>query len=608
MDEVSLNGEPLYDDETNEFEIEGDCAMTEFVGQNGVIQGENPLPPAVGMEFESYEDVYYFYNCYARDQGFGVRVSNTWYRKSKERYRGKLSCSSAGFKKKSEASRPRPETRTGCPAMIKFRLMENKRWRVIEVELEHNHLISPVSGKFYKSHKTMNLGTKRPLQADGSDKIQKIRLFRTVVIDTEDNGSFYFDEGEFGNNFDHSNQLKLKQGDAQAIYDSFCQLQLMNPNFFYLMDINEKGYLRNVFWADARFRTAYGYFGDVIVVDTTCLTDKYEVPLVVFSGVNHHGQYLLFGCGLLAGETVDSYMWLFRAWLTYMLGRPPQAIIVDQCKSLRNALADVFPRASCFLSLSHVMKKVPKNLGGLREYEALKVALVSAVYHSLRADEFEMAWENMIQRYGVRDHKWLQTLYEDRKWWVPVYLKETFLAGMCPNEESEGVTTLFGAYLHKNTSIKDFLDHYDLALEEVHQRETLADLESENSSPILRSRMYFELQLSKIYTKYIFDKFQAEVEGMFSCFSTRQVSTDGSIITYIVKEHAEVEENRMETKDYEVVEEGRKSHDRYKLALEALDEILNKVRLVEDRPICILCKLDRPAVLDSLIALCNGLD
>lgn len=93
-----------------------------------------PVAPAVGMEFDSYDDVYYFYNWYANEQGFGVRFTNTWYRKTKERYRAKLSCSSAGFKKRTEANRPRPETRTGCPAMIKFRLMDSTRWRIIEVE------------------------------------------------------------------------------------------------------------------------------------------------------------------------------------------------------------------------------------------------------------------------------------------------------------------------------------------------------------------------------------------------------------------------------------------------------------------------------------------
>lgn len=664
MDEVSLNSEPVYDDEAEEFEIDGDCAMTEFIGQSGVLQGENPLPPAVGMEFETYEDVYYFYNCYAKQQGFGVRVSNTWYRKSRERYRAKLSCSSAGFKKKSEANRPRPETRTGCPAMIKFRLMENKRWRIIEVELEHNHLISPSGGKSYKSHRKLGPGSKRCLQIDCPEEVQKIRLFRTVIIDEEDSGKLIHEEDEFGNKDDQfNNQLKLSRGDSQAMHKFFTTMQLMNPNFFYVMDLNEKGCLRNVFWADAKSRAAYGYFGDVITIDTSCLIRKHQVPLVVLVGLNHHGQPFPLGCGLVAGESVESYVWVFRAWLTYMVGRSPQAIISEQHKSLQTALGEVFPRASHFLSLTSILEKLPEELGSLQEYEAIKVSFIRSVCDSLRVDEFEAGWEDMMNQHAISYHKWLQTLYKDRKRWVPAYTKETFLAGMFPINENERVISPFDGYLSKCTTLKDFLDNYDKFLEDINQREALANMESRNLNGLLKTTFYYELQLSKLYTNNIFIKFQEQVQGMYSCFSTRQICIDGSVISYLVKEHTEaVNNHRRETKDYEVmyntadaeiicvcgmfnlkgylcrhslcvlkqngleeipsqyilsrwrkdvhrsyvfdqsfndidinnpvhrydnlykcilnvVEQGRKSHDRYAFTLQALDEIMNKFRL-----------------------------
>ncbi|KAK6912245.1 FAR1 DNA binding domain [Dillenia turbinata] len=667
MDDVSLNSEPIYDEEMEEFEIDENCAMTEYITQSGIIKGGNPMPPAIGMEFESYEDVYYFYNCYARQQGFGVRVSNTWYRKGKERYRGKLSCSSAGFKKKSEANRPRPETRTGCPAMIKFRLMETKRWRIIEVELEHNHLISPTSGKFYKSHKVMGLGTKRALQADAPEEVQTVKLFRTVIIDSEGNGNQDAGVGEFGIYSDQLNQLKLQQGDAQTLHNAFCNLQLMNPNFFYVMDLNEKACLRNIFWADAKARVAYGHFNDVVVIDTTCLTQRYEVPLVAFIGVNHHGQPVLFGCGLVAGETVESYVWLFRAWLTCMLGRPPPVIITDQSKCLQSAISDVFPRASHCFCLSQIMRKATEKLGGLHEYESVQLSLNRAVYYSLRVDAFEAAWEEMIQVHGIRDHTWLQSIYEDRKRWVPVYSTETFLAGLFPIHPNDGVISYFDGLLHKQTPLKEFIEHYDQAVQKNNEHEMLADLESKSSNLLLKPRCYFELQLSKLYTKEIFKMFQVEVEGIYSGVSIKQVNIDGPIITYIVQEQIEMVENRREVRDCEVfynaaegevlcicglfnlrgylcrhalcvlnhngveeipshyilarwrkdikrsyvldhgfggidmknpvhrydhlykcvlqvVEEGRRSEDCFKIALEGLQEILSKARLIDDHP------------------------
>lgn len=552
MDGVSLNTEPVGDEEGDYFEIEGDSVIADYVDQSGIFEGENPLPPAVGMEFESYEDVYYFYSCYAKEQGFGVRVSNTWYRKSKERYRGKLSCSSAGFKKKSEANRPRPETRTGCPAMIKFRLMDTRRWRIIEVELDHNHLINPTSGKFYKSHKNLGVGTKRLLQLDSAEEVQKVRLFQTVVIDADHNGYLDVDEGEFGNRVDHSNQLKLNEGDALAIEDFLCQAQLTDSNFFYAMDLNEKGSLRNLFWVSSRSRAAYTYFGDVVYIDTSCLANKYQVPLVSIIGINHHGQCALFGCGLLTMQTVESYIWLFRAWLTSVLGRPPQVIIADQCEALQISLADVFPRASHCISLSDIMRKVPQKLGGVLDYEAIETAICRAVYDSLKPEQFEALWEGMIQQHGLGDHKWLQGLYENRRRWVPVFMKDTFLAGVLSIKSGNIVSSFFQEYLGEHTSLKQFFEQYDQALQSHHQLEALADEDSKNSSFMLKSRCYFELQLCKLYTNEILEKFEREVEGMYCCFSTRKLNAEGPLLTYVMKEHVEMEGSRRDAREFEV--------------------------------------------------------
>ncbi|KAH1144780.1 hypothetical protein AAZX31_15G002000 [Glycine max] len=508
------------------------------------------------MEFDSYDDVYYFYNWYAKEQGFGVRVTNTWYRKTKERYRAKLSCSSAGFKKRTEANRPRPETRTGCPAMIKFRLMDSTRWRIIEVELDHNHLINPTSGKFYKSHKHIPLGTKRTfhldddhdhhhhLDAAAAQQVHKITMFRTVIVDAQD-------EGESQNAL-YSNQLKLNKGDSQAILNFFSHQQLADPHFFYVVDVNERGCLRNLFWADAKSRVAYTYFGDVVAIDTACLTAEFQVPLVLFLGINHHKQSILFGCGLLAGDTIESYTWLFRAWLTCILGRPPQVIITNQCGILQTVVADVFPRSTHCLCLFNIMQKIPEKLGVCIDYEATNAALSRAVYSSLMAEEFEATWEDMMKSNETRDNKWLQSLYEDRKRWAPVYLKEIFLAGMLPIQPSDVASFFFDGYLNEQTSLKEFLEKYDQILQTKRQLEALADLDSKSSSFEPKSRSYFVLQVSKLYTNEILRMFEREVEGMFSCFNSRQINADGPVVTYIVQEQVEVEGNQRDARDYKV--------------------------------------------------------
>lgn len=504
------------------------------------------------MEFESYDDAYNYYICYAKEVGFRVRVKNSWFkRNSREKYGAVLCCSSQGFKRMKEVNRIRKETRTGCPAMIRMRLVDSRMWRVLEVTLEHNHMLG---SKNHKSIKKINTETKRKLQSNSDAEVRTIKLYRALVIDAGgNNGNSNSNAREMRNFSDHPNQLNLRKGDTQAIYNYLCRMQLTNPNFFYLMDLNDEVLVKNVFWADARSRAAGGYFSDVIFFDNTYLSNKYEIPLVAFVGINHHGQSVLLGCGLLAGETTESYVWLLKAWLLCMSGCSPQTIITNRCKFLQSAIAEVFPRSHHRFALSHIMKKVPEKLGGLRNYDAIRKALTKAVYEALKPFDFEAAWGFMLQHFGVSDHQWLQSLYEDRTRWAPVYLKETFFGGMAALRPGETLIPFFDRYVHKQTPLKEFLDKYELALQKKHKEEALADMESRNSSPTLKTRCPFELQLSKVYTREIFKKFQFEVEEMYSCFSTTQLHIDGPIIIFLVKERVSGEGNKREIRAYEVL-------------------------------------------------------
>lgn len=527
------------------------CATPlEITSQNGIIE-ENPsegrkefVAPAVGMEFECYDDAYNYYNCYAREAGFSVRVKNSWFkRNSREKYGAVLCCSSQGFKRVKDVNRLRKETRTGCPAMMRMRLVDSKRWRILEVTIEHNHLLGAEVRK----------GIKRKLLSNSYTEVQPVKLYRTLVIDAGSDGASNFNQKHAKTTPDEANQLNLRKGDSQAMYNYLCRLQLTNPNFFYSMDLNDEGRLRNVFWVDARSRAANAYFGDVIFLDTTCLSNKYEVPLVSFVGINHHGQSVLLGCGLLSNEMKHSYVWLFKAWLTSNSGNSPQTIITDRCKILQSAVADVFPKSQHRFCLSLVMRKVPEKLGGLPCYDAIRKALLKGVYETLKSFEFEAAWGFMIQRFGVAGNEWLRSLYEDRALWAPVYLKESFFMGMSATRPGETMNSFFEKYLHKQTPLKEFLDKYELVLQKKQKEEVIADMESRNSSPDLKTRCSFELQLSKLYTRAIFKRFQLEVEEMYSCFSTTQIHVDGPIKIFLVKERVLQEGNCREIRDFEVL-------------------------------------------------------
>ena len=75
MEEASLSNGQTPLDQSSEMIQERDGERTELDGQNGVPQGRKEfVAPAVGMEFESYDDAYNYYICCAKEVGVCVRV------------------------------------------------------------------------------------------------------------------------------------------------------------------------------------------------------------------------------------------------------------------------------------------------------------------------------------------------------------------------------------------------------------------------------------------------------------------------------------------------------------------------------------------------------
>ncbi|KAK0598414.1 hypothetical protein LWI29_034407 [Acer saccharum] len=124
-----------------------------------------------------------------------------------------------------------------------------------------------------------------------------------------------FLEKDCRNYIEKVRRLRLGEGDAMAIQNYFMNMQAKNTNFFYAIDLDEDGRLRNAFWADARSRAAYEEFDDSVTFDTTYLTNLYDMPFARFVGVNHHGQLILLGYGLISSEDTDTFIWLFKSWL-----------------------------------------------------------------------------------------------------------------------------------------------------------------------------------------------------------------------------------------------------------------------------------------------------
>ncbi|XP_047320763.1 protein FAR1-RELATED SEQUENCE 5-like [Impatiens glandulifera] len=188
----------------------------------------------------------------------------------------------------------RPSTKTDCKARNNIVVRNDFDFQISSVILQHNHPLSPSNSRHIRSHKVLDPSAQRRLQLNDEAGITLAKSLQSIVVEAEGYDNLKFDE-------------RTCQNFISEAMRSRCL------NFHYTFDLDEDSRMRNVFWADARCRASYDYFSDVMTFDTTYLTNRYDMPFAPFVGVNHHGQSILLGCGLLSSEDVASFTWLFKA-------------------------------------------------------------------------------------------------------------------------------------------------------------------------------------------------------------------------------------------------------------------------------------------------------
>ncbi|XP_022889129.1 protein FAR1-RELATED SEQUENCE 5-like [Olea europaea var. sylvestris] len=254
-----------------------------------------------------------------------------------------------------------------------------------------------------------------------------------------------------------------------------------------------------------------------------------------FVGVNHHGQSTLFGCGLLANEDTDTFVWLFKTWLECMHGQSPNAIITDQDRAMQNAIGIIFPSTTQRWCLWHILKKLPEKFGCHVDKGMIFSALHNLVYDSQTIEEFEQGWKQMIDTYELCENSWLSGLYDNRGRWVPYFLKTTFWTGMSTTQRSESMNAFFDRYVHSKTSLKQFVEQYERALRSKVEKEFQADFRSYSQMLLCATNYEIEKHFQSVYTISKFREVQDEFKGKVHCDIIS--ATEGfSRTTYEVRE------------------------------------------------------------------------
>ncbi|KAK9041172.1 hypothetical protein V6N11_016287 [Hibiscus sabdariffa] len=175
-------------------------------------------------------------------------------------------------------------------------------------------------------------------------------------------------------------------------------------------------------------------------------------------------------------------------------------------------------------------QNIPKSLAHvIGPHENFLSEFNNCIFKSWTDEEFDLRWWKMIAQFELQGDEWVQSLYEDRKKWVPTFMDDVFLAGMSASQRSESMNSFFDKYIHKKITLKEFVKQYGAILQNRYEEEAIADFDTWQKQPALKSPSPWEKQMSIVYTHAIFKKFQVEVLGVVGCHPKRENENQGTI-------------------------------------------------------------------------------
>nr|XP_011459663.1 PREDICTED: protein FAR1-RELATED SEQUENCE 5-like [Fragaria vesca subsp. vesca] len=269
-----------------------------------IPQVKSEVVPKLKQEFETLDEVASFYNRYAKG-GFSTRS-----------YTSKLGKDNTTVTRKEYVCSKQGDSK-----------VEGEKRRV----------------QFLRSHR-------------GVSKVSKVLSDQLSLVNLKRHKQFEFFGVQAGGienvgftqrdiyNYGSSIREQKKGHDGDLLYMHFENEKEKDHSFVYRMESDEEKKVTRYFGADSRSRRAYSFYGDVVIFDTTYNTNRYGMIFAPLTGVNNHGQTIIFACEFLNDETTDSFVWLFKEFLNVMPGNAPEnapkMIITDQDPAMTKAISE----------------------------------------------------------------------------------------------------------------------------------------------------------------------------------------------------------------------------------------------------------------------------
>ncbi|GJW75266.1 FAR1-related sequence 5-like protein [Tanacetum coccineum] len=266
--------------------------------------------------------------------------------------------------------------------------------------------------------------------------------------------------------------------DAQMVVDKLLSREEFFEDFLvkYKRDEDTKE-LVGLFWADAQAKRNYDAFGDVMSFDATFRSNKYNMVLVPFTGIDNHNRRVIFAAALLARESAIRYTWLLNKFKKVFI-KLPKVVVTDQDPAMKIAIEEILPNTRHRLCMWHIMAKLTKK------------------------------WNEIMEDFKLTEHKWLLDMFELRSNWIPAYFRHEPMSGLMRTTSRSEERFKYG----KNTH------------------------DSKYTTPDFKTQLQVEKEAVELYTHSLFYDVQDEIYASLFHYCSLNVQEVDTSFNYVIRD------------------------------------------------------------------------
>lgn len=390
--------------------------------------------PPVGS-CKSRESLYAYINKWAESRGYAFVTGRSTVEKNGLRtvtYTCDRACKPADVSKK---RRRKTSTRgTGCQFSVLSKECPGGSWGVKHRNPEfhhHNHPPSPHPAA-HPAHRQLGKVEKECISTLLSTRAAP----KDVQIYMREQGITSFATRQDIQNCISQTRRDICEGQS-TIHALITQLN--NEGFWSRIQFDDNRRVTGVLFAHTQSLAYLEAYPDVLLLDCTYMTNKYNMPLLELIGFDACQRSFCIAFAFLSGETEGDYEWVLgqlQSLYTSCNIRLPSVILTDRCLACLNALNVVFYNAVSLLCLWHANKAVLAHCLPIFTAQERLLAKLSSIKttnqeESAHWKEFYAGWHGIIS--SPTESTYRERLAAFEKKYVPnhveevAYIKEVWL-------------------------------------------------------------------------------------------------------------------------------------------------------------------------------------